>query len=324
VTGGAGFIGSEFVRQGARAGRSLVVVDKLTYAGDTARLKEVKGKIKVYKADICRRAALETVFKKERPRCVVHFAAESHVDRSIHDASAFIATNVLGTQVLLDLARKYAIDKFIHISTDEVYGDIETGKFTEVSPLAPNSPYAASKAAADLLVKACIRTHGFAACIIRASNNYGPWQYPEKLIPVIILKALHDAKVPVYALGENVREWLYVEDCARAIFLVLEKGRLGEVYNIGSGQEKKNIETVKAILGLLGKPQGLIEFVKDRPGHDFRYALDCAKIRSLGWKPQVGFQEGLSRTVSWNREYRGWLESKLVQLSSYWKKVYKK
>lgn len=324
VTGGAGFMGSEFIRQGIRRGCSLAVVDKLTYAGDRTRLKEVEGKVRFFKADICRREALEAVFKKERPCCVVHFAAESHVDRSIRDASPFMETNVLGTQVLLDLSRKYAVKKFVHISTDEVYGDIKSGKFTENSPLAPNSPYAASKAAADLLVKAYVRTHGFAACIIRASNNYGPWQYPEKLIPVIILKALHDKKVPVYAKGANVREWLYVADCARAIFLVLEKGRLGEVYNIGSGQERKNIETVKAILGLLGKPYDLIEFVKDRPGHDFRYALDCAKIRSLGWRPQVRFEEGLARTVAWNKEHLRWLESKLDYLSSYGKRGYKK
>lgn len=324
VTGAAGFIGSEFVRQGAAKGCRIVVVDKLTYAGDLERLKSVKKDIGFYKTDICNTVALEQVFKNERPSRVVHFAAESHVDRSIHDASPFISTNIAGTQVLLDLSRKYGIERFLHVSTDEVYGDIEKGKFTESSPLAPNSPYAASKASADLLVRAYSRTHQFPALIIRASNNYGPWQYPEKLIPVVILKALNDQKVPVYAKGENVREWLYVADCAEAVFVALERGSLGEVYNIGSGHEKKNIETVKTILKLLGKSERLIEFVRDRPGHDLRYALDCLKIRALGWRPRTDFATGMAETVRWNTEHLRWLESKLTFLETYWKKVYKK
>ncbi len=324
VTGGAGFIGSEFVRQRVLDGENLVVVDKLTYAGDLARLAQTKDKIAFYKTDICNVNTLDKIFNKEKPDFVVHFAAESHVDRSICDASPFVATNIAGTQVLLDLSRKYGIKKFVHISTDEVYGEIEHGKFNEQSPLAPNSPYAASKASADLLVKAYARTHVFPAVIMRASNNYGPWQYPEKLIPVIILKAIKGQKVPVYAKGENVREWLFVSDCAMAVYLILRKGKIGEVYNVGSGHEKKNIETVKAILDLLNRPHSLIEFVKDRPGHDFRYALNCSKIHSLGWKPQVCFKEGLEKTVSWNVENLEWLSSKLAFLSSYWKKIYKK
>jgi dTDP-glucose 4,6-dehydratase len=323
VTGGAGFIGSEFVRQAAALGYSIVVVDKLTYAGDLARIEGFRERIGFYKADICRAARLDAIFKKERPCCVVHFAAESHVDRSIHDAAPFIETNIAGTQILLDISRKYGVKKFVHISTDEVYGEIKRGCFTENSPFSPNSPYAASKAAADLLVRAYSRTHDFPAVIVRASNNYGPWQYPEKLIPVVILKALKNKKVPVYARGQNVREWLYVSDCAKAILLVLEKGRLGEVYNIGSGYEKKNIDTVKRLLTLLGKPHELIAYVKDRPGHDFRYCLDCSKLRSLGWKPKIDFQTGTSLTVEWNRQNLGWLESKLKALSVYWKKVYR-
>ncbi|HAJ57368.1 MAG TPA: dTDP-glucose 4,6-dehydratase [Candidatus Omnitrophica bacterium] len=323
VTGGAGFIGSEFVRQGAAKGYRLVVVDKLTYAGDLARLKDARGKFDFIRADICRAESLDAIFKKERPVSVVHFAAESHVDRSIHNAAPFIEANVAGTQILLDISRKYGVKRFVHISTDEVYGDIEKGCFTENSPIAPNSPYAASKAASDLLVKAYCRTHGFPALIARASNNYGPWQYPEKLIPVVILKALKDQKVPVYARGQNIREWLYVSDCAEAVFLILESGKLGEVYNIGSGYEKKNIDTVKRLLGLLGKPNGLISYVKDRPGHDLRYCLDCSKLRSLGWKPRIDFETGTALTVEWNKRHLYWLESKLEALTVYWKKVYR-
>ncbi len=310
VTGGAGFIGSEFVRQGIARGYEILVVDKLTYAGDLARLDGVKGKYKFFKADICGADRLDAIFKKERPDCVVHFAAESHVDRSIHNAAPFIETNVCGTQVLLDISRKYETERFVHISTDEVYGEIKRGCFTEESPFSPNSPYAASKAAADLLVKAYIRTHDISALIVRASNNYGPWQYPEKLIPVVIKKALLGQKVPVYARGQNVREWLHVSDCAAAIFLLIEKGKSGQAYNIGSGYEKKNIDTVKELLSILGKSKSLIRFVKDRPGHDFRYCLDCSKIRSLGWKPRLDIGTGLALTAAWYKENFSWLNKK--------------
>lgn len=322
VTGGAGFIGSEFVRQGVLKGYPLVVVDKLTYAGDLKRLDEVKKWFKFYKTDVCSVLGMGSIFKKEKPGIVVHFAAESHVDRSIQDASPFIKTNIQGTQVLLDISREYGVERFVHISTDEIYGDIIKGLFKEASPLHPNSPYAASKASADLFIKAAARTHVFPAIIVRPSNNYGPWQYPEKLIPVVILKAQEGQKVPVYSRGENVREWLYVSDCVRAVFLVMERGKTGEIYNVGSGQEKKNIETVKRILEVLGKGPDMISFVKDRPGHDFRYAMDCSKIRALGWRPRVNFDEGLKQTVSWNLENFSWLSGKLRSLKAYWKKVY--
>ena len=323
VTGGAGFIGSEFVRQGVRKGYPIVVADKLTYAGDIERLRDIKGKYAFYPVDICQGKAAGAIFEREKPEFVVHFAAETHVDRSIRDASPFIETNIRGTQILLDLSRKYPIKKFVHISTDEVYGEIKKGRFGESSVLAPNSPYAASKASGDLLIKAYVRTFGLKAVIARPSNNYGPWQYPEKLIPVVILKALRNQGVPVYARGENIREWLHVSDCAAAIFLILEKGRIGEVYNVGSGQEKRNIETVREILRMLGKPESLIRYVQDRPGHDYRYSLDCSKIRRLGWRPQVNFREGIGEVVEWNIKHLPWLESKLKYLTAYWEKVYK-
>lgn len=300
VTGGAGFIGSEFVRQGVAKGYSIVIVDKLTYAGDLDRLECVKDKYKFYKTDICDKKAIDKIFKKERPGKIVHFAAESHVDRSIEDASPFIETNIKGTQVILDACRKYRVEKLVSISTDEVYGEIKRGQFTEESPIQPNSPYSAAKAAADLLVKAYIRTYGLPAVIARPCNNYGPWQFPEKLIPVITLNALNDKKIPVYAKGENVREWLHVSDCARAIFLILQDGRCGEVYNIGSSKENRNIDTVRAILKILKKSENLIEFVKDRAGHDFRYSLNCNKLKNeLGWAPRVSFEDGLEETVRW-------------------------
>lgn len=305
VTGGAGFIGSEFVKQGVKKGYKVIVVDKLTYAGDLERLKKVEGKYKFYKTDICNKRQIESIFEREKPQIIVNFAASTHVDRSIVDAAPFIDTNVKGTQVLLDASRKYKIKKFIHISTDEIYGEIKKGKFTEKSPLAPNSPYSASKAAADLLIRAYIRTYNFPAIIIRPCNNYGPWQYPEKFIPVIISKALQNKKVPVYAKGLNKREWLYVSDCAEAIALILEKGKIGEIYNVGSGVEKRNIDVVKNVLKILGKPENLIQFVKDRPGHDFRYALDSSKIHKLGWKPKDDFYQGLEKTVAWFREEAG-------------------
>lgn len=308
VTGGAGFIGSEFVRQAVNKGYNPAVVDKLTYAADLKRLKAVKGRFEFYKADICNKKLIESIFKKEKFDAVVHFAAESHVDRSIIDSQPFIETNIKGTTVLLDAARKYKIKRFVHISTDEVYGDIEKGSFLETTPLKPNSPYAASKAAADLLINAYIRTYGFPAIIIRPSNNYGPWQYPEKLIPLTILRVLKNKKVPVYATGENVREWLYVSDCIEAVTAILENGKVGEVYNIGSGQERRNIDVVRQILNLLDKPEALIEFVKDRPGHDFRYALNCGKVKNeLDWQAKTKFEDGLEQTVNWYLKHRTWV-----------------
>ncbi len=313
VTGGAGFIGSEFVRQGIKRGYTIAVIDKLSYAGDIARLKEVQRNITFHRLDVTDRKFLEAVFKKEKPDAVVHWAAESHVDRSIADASPFLDTNIKGTQILLDIAIKHGINKFINISTDEVYGDLgEDGRFFETTPLNPSSPYSVSKAAADMLGRAYHRTYSLPVITVRPSNNYGPWQYPEKLIPVIIMKALNNKKVPVYAKGENVREWLFVSDCAEAVFEILEKGETGEIYNVGSGEEKRNIEVVKTILQILDKPEDLIEFVKDRPGHDFRYSLNSHKIsEQIGWKIKVHFPEGIKKTVTWYLDNMEWVKSKV-------------
>ncbi len=308
VTGGAGFIGSEFIRQAVSRGEKAAVVDKLTYAGDLKRLEPVKGRYEFFRADICDRKFINAIFNEVRPRAVVHFAAETHVDRSIVDSFSFIRTNFEGTQALLEASRKFKVRRFLHVSTDEVYGEIKRGRFSEASPLEPSSPYAASKAAGDLLVRAYARTYGFPAIVVRPCNNYGPWQYPEKLIPLAITRALSNRKVPVFLKGRQVREWLYVADCAEAIMMVLRKGRLGEVYNIGSGERRVNINVVKGILNLLDKPEALIEFVKDRPGHDFRYALRSAKIKQeLGWEAKTRFSQGLKATVEWYVEnnYKG-------------------
>ncbi|MFZ3135797.1 MAG: dTDP-glucose 4,6-dehydratase [Thermodesulfovibrionales bacterium] len=313
ATGGAGFIGSEFVRQGVERGYEIAVVDKLSYAGDIERLKNAEGKITFYKVDVTDRGSVGEVFRKERPDIIVHWAAESHVDRSILDASPFLDTNIKGTQVLLDIARQHEIKRFINISTDEVYGDLEEeGQFYETTPLNPSSPYSVSKASADMLGRAYHRTYGLPVITIRPSNNYGPWQYPEKLIPVVILKALNDQKVPVYAKGENVREWLFVSDCAEAVFETVEKGRAGEIYNVGSGEEKRNIDVVKTILKILGKTEDLIEFVRDRLGHDFRYSLNSDKIRrEVGWEPKVQFSEGIEKTVKWYLDNVEWVKRKI-------------
>ncbi len=323
VTGGAGFIGSFFVRKAIYTGYQVVVVDALTYAGDLERLKDVEGKYTFYRTDIRDFESLEEVFKKEEPQVIVHFAAETHVDRSILDPSAFLRTNVEGTYNLLELSKRFKVELFVNIITDEVYGEIKEGKFTEESCLKPNSPYSASKAAQDMLGRAYYRTYGLPVITVRPSNNYGPWQYPEKLIPVVIVKALRNEPVPVYGDGSNVREWLYVEDCAEAVMLIMEKGKIGEIYNVGSGIEKRNIEVVKAILKLLGKPESLIRFVKDRPGHDYRYSVSTDKIeKELGWKAKTSFEEGLEKTVRWYVENFKWVERKLSELEEYWRKVY--
>lgn len=313
VTGGAGFIGSEFVRQGIQRGYEITVLDKLSYAGDLERLKEVKGEIAFYKVDITDSESIKRVFEAKRPDAVVHWAAESHVDRSIADATPFLESNIKGTQVLLDIAKDYRIKKFINVSTDEVYGDLrEDGQFFETTPLNPSSPYSVSKASADMLGRAYHRTYGLPVITVRPSNNYGPWQYPEKLIPVVILNAVNNKKVPVYAKGENIREWLFVADCAEAVFAVLDNGSIGEIYNVGSREEKRNIDVVKTILKILGKPEDLIEFVKDRPGHDFRYSLNADKIKEqVGWKSRTHFSEGIEKTVKWYIEHMEWVKSKV-------------
>ncbi|MFA5345213.1 MAG: dTDP-glucose 4,6-dehydratase [Candidatus Omnitrophota bacterium] len=330
ITGGAGFIGSAFVRLFIRDGSMLnghknrtvpIVIDKLTYAGDLKRLKELKESFKFYKTDICDKNKIRSIFSQEKPDSVVHFAAESHVDRSINDAAPFIETNVKGTQVLLDASRKHGVSKFIFISTDEVYGEIANGKFTENSPIKPNSPYAASKAAADLLVQAYIRTYKFPAIIIRPSNNYGPWQYPEKLIPLAILRILEGGKIPVYGKGLNVREWLYVDDCARGILAILKKGKAGEVYNLGGACESRNIDTVKLLLKTLGANPGRFAFVSDRLGHDIRYSLNSAKTAGeIGWKPDISLAQGLKLIVAWSLEHQTWLKSKLKDINKLYNK----
>lgn len=308
VTGGAGFIGSEFVREATKRGYKTVVVDKLIYAGDLRRLEEVKGKYKFYKIDICNENKMEEIFKKEKPEILVNFAAQTHVDRSIVNPKSFIETNIKGTQILLDLAKKYKVKKFIHISTDEVYGEIKKGNFSEDSPLKPSNPYSASKAGADLLVKAYVRTYNLGAIIVRPCNNYGPWQYPEKLIPLTILKILKGEKIPVYGDGKNIREWLYVADCAKGILQILEKGKVGQIYNLGSGQERRNIEVVKEILKILNKSEKLVEFVGDRPGHDFRYRLNSEKVyKEIGWKAKIKIEEGLKKTVNWYIKHKDWI-----------------
>ena len=325
ITGGAGFIGSEFVRQAVKESYQVAVVDKLTYAGDLERLKEVEDGISFYRADITNREFMEHIFKTEKPDVVVHWAAESHVDRSILDASPFIETNVKGTQVLLDVAKEIGVNLFVNIATDEVYGELgEEGQFYEDTPLNPSSPYSVSKASADMLGRAYYRTYGLPVITVRPSNNYGYWQYPEKLIPVVILKALNDEPVPVYGTGENVREWLFVSDCAEAVFEIIEKGKPGEIYNVGSGEERRNIDVVRSILQLLNKPEDLITFVKDRPGHDFRYSLNTEKIeRELGWKAKVKFEEGIEKTVNWYLKNLDWAKRKVEELQEYWKKVYR-
>jgi len=315
ATGGAGFIGSEFIRQAVKKGYKIIVIDKLTYSGDLERVKEVEGGYKFYRVDICNKKQIEEIFKVEKVDIAVHFAAQTHVDRSILNPNPFIETNIKGTQVLLDAAKKYGIEKFFHISTDEIYGEIKKGKFSENSPLRPNSPYAVSKAAADMLVKAYHRTYNLPVVVIRPTNTYGPWQYPEKFIPLTILKILRQEKIPVYGDGRNIREWLYVEDCVEGIYQVIEKGKTGEIYNLGSGEEKQNIKMIEQILKILNKSGSLIEFVKDRPGHDFRYRLNSEKIyEEIGWQPKVKLKDGINLTLDWCLKHKNWLLSK-------WKRI---
>ena len=324
VTGGAGFIGSEFVRQTVEAGYDLAVVDALTYAGDLERLKTVEGGYRFYKIDIVDKTALEEVFKKEKPEVVVHFAAESHVDRSILEPNIFIKTNIEGTLNLLELSRQYGIQRFINISTDEVYGELgEEGQFTEETPLNPNSPYSVSKAGQDMLGRAYMRTYGLSVITVRPSNNFGHWQYPEKLIPVIIIKALKDESIPVHGTGKNIRQWLYVEDCAEAIIKIMEQGKEGEIYNVPGSEELRNIQIVETILEILGKPKELIKFVQDRPGHDYRYSMGSDKIEKLGWYPKTNFKDGISKTVNWYINNLSWVENKMEYLIKFWAKVYK-
>ena len=314
VTGGAGFIGSNFIyyMQRKHPDCRLVCIDALTYAGNLYTLDEArKGNFRFVLGDITDRKAVFALCEEEKFDAIVNFAAESHVDRSIENPEVFLKTNILGTQVLLDACNKYKIPRYHQVSTDEVYGDLPLDRpdlfFTEATPIHTSSPYSASKASADLLVMAYHRTFGTPATISRCSNNYGPYQFPEKLIPLMIAKALSDEKLPVYGEGLNVRDWLYVDDHCKAIDMILENGRIGEIYNIGGHNEKANIDVVRTILKAVGKDESLITYVKDRPGHDMRYAIDPAKIHNeLGWEPETLFNEGIQKTIDWYLNNREW------------------
>lgn len=334
VTGGAGFIGGNFVHYMLNKYNDykIICLDALTYAGNMETLEPVKDNpnFKFYKADIADREAVYEIFEKEKPDIIVNFAAESHVDRSIDNPGIFLQTNVIGTGVLMDACRKYGITRYHQVSTDEVYGDLPLDRpdlfFTETTPLHTSSPYSASKASADLLVQAYHRTFKLPVTISRCSNNYGPYHFPEKLIPLMIANALADKELPVYGKGENVRDWLYVEDHCSAIDLIIHKGRVGEVYNIGGHNEKTNLEVVKIILKELGKSEDLIRYVTDRPGHDMRYAIDPTKIHSeLGWLPETKFEDGIKKTIKWYLDNKEWWQHIINgEYKDYYEKHYSK
>jgi len=331
VTGGCGFIGSNFIRYYLKnyPEVSIINVDKLTYAGNLENLFDLSHAPNYHfiRADIADAARMEELVRKGID-AIVNFAAESHVDRSIEDPSSFIRTNIFGTFVLLEAVRKVSKEqkiRFLHISTDEVYGSLgKTGAFTEETPLAPNSPYSASKTAADMMVRAYFHTYGLPAIITRCSNNYGPYQFPEKLIPLMVSNAMEDKELPIYGDGMNVRDWIYVEDHCRALDCVLQNGKEGEVYNIGGASERTNLYVAKSILDHLGKPHSLIRFVADRPGHDRRYAIDFSKIkRELGWSPTISFEEGISRTIEWYQTHREWWKKiKTGEYLDYYRRMY--
>ena len=333
VTGGAGFIGGNFVHYMLNKYNDydIICLDALTYAGNMETLEPVINNphFKFYKADIADRNAVYEIFEKEKPNIVVNFAAESHVDRSIDNPSIFLQTNVLGTGVLMDACRKYGIDRYHQVSTDEVYGDLPLVRpdlfFTETTPLHTSSPYSASKASADLLVQAYHRTFKLPVTISRCSNNYGPYHFPEKLIPLMIANALYDKELPVYGKGENIRDWLYVEDHCSAIDLIIHKGRVGEVYNIGGHNEKTNLEVVKIILKELNKSESLIKYVTDRPGHDMRYAIDPTKIHTeLGWLPATKFEDGIKKTIKWYLDNKTWWQNIINgEYKNYYERHYK-
>ncbi len=333
VTGGAGFIGSNFIyyELDNYPEDEIICLDKLTYAGnlETLEIALKNPKFKFVKGDIADRKFVYDLFEKEKPDIIVNFAAESHVDRSIENPEIFLQTNVIGTSVLMDACRKYGIKRYHQVSTDEVYGDLPLDRpdlfFTETTPLHTSSPYSASKASADLLVQAYHRTYNLPTTISRCSNNYGPYHFPEKLIPLMIANALNNKKLPVYGKGENVRDWLYVEDHCSAIDLIIRKGEVGEVYNIGGHNEKTNLEVVKTIIKELGKSEDLIEFVTDRPGHDRRYAIDPTKIHNeLGWLPATKFNDGIKKTIDWYLTHKSWWEKIISgEYQNYYEKMYK-
>ncbi len=332
VTGGAGFIGSNFIFYMLKNHPEdrIVCLDCLTYAGNLSTLESVmeNPNFRFVKGDITDREAVDKLFGEEKPDIVVNFAAESHVDRSIDNPGVFLHTNIMGTQTLMEACRKYGIQRYHQVSTDEVYGDLPLDRpdlfFTETTPIHTSSPYSASKASADLLVMAYYRTYKLPVTISRCSNNYGPYHFPEKLIPLMIINALADKSLPVYGTGENVRDWLYVEDHCKAIDLIIRKGRVGEVYNIGGHNEMKNIDIVKIILKALGKPESLITYVKDRAGHDMRYAIDPTKIHDeLGWSPETMFADGIQKTIKWYLENRNWWETIISgEYQQYYEKFY--
>ena len=332
ITGGAGFIGSNFIYYELKQHPEddFICLDKLTYAGNLSSLNGAmqQPKFKFVKGDIADRDFVYSLFETEKPDVVVNFAAESHVDRSILEPELFLKTNVIGTGVLMDACRKYGIKRYHQISTDEVYGDLPLDRldlfFTETTPLHTSSPYSASKASADLLVLAYHRTYDLPVTISRCSNNYGPYHFPEKLIPLMIINALHDKALPVYGDGANVRDWLYVEDHCSAIDLIIRQGSEGEVYNVGGHNEKSNLDVVKIILKSLGKSEDLITFVKDRPGHDRRYAIDPTKIHNeLGWLPQTKFEDGISKTIEWYLSNKDWWQEIISgEYEKYYEKMY--
>ena len=333
VTGGAGFIGSNFVylQLDEHSEDRVICLDNLTYAGNLSTLEKAmkNSNFRFVRADIADREAIDKLFEEEHPDIVVNFAAESHVDRSIENPEIFLRTNVLGTQVLMDACRKYGIKRYHQVSTDEVYGDLPLDRpdlfFTEETPIHTSSPYSASKASADLLVLAYYRTYGLPVSITRCSNNYGPYHFPEKLIPLMISRALADETLPVYGKGENIRDWLYVKDHCKAIDLVMRKGRVGEVYNIGGHNEKTNLEVVCTILKELCKPESLISYVTDRPGHDMRYAIDPTKIHDeLGWLPETKFEDGIKQTIQWYLNNKKWWQDIISgEYQNYFDKMYK-
>lgn len=332
VTGGAGFIGGNFVQYMVKKypDYEILNLDLLTYAGNLETLKPVENEpnYRFVRGDIADRSFIMDLFEKEKFDVVVNFAAESHVDRSISEPGIFVQTNVMGTQVLLDACKEYGVKRFHQVSTDEVYGDLPIDRpdlfFHEDTPLHTSSPYSSSKASADLFVMAYERTFGLPVTISRCSNNYGPYQFPEKLIPLILSRALEDEPLPVYGKGENVRDWLHVEDHCTAIDLIIHKGQSGEIYNVGGHNEKTNLEVVKTILKEVGKPESLIEFVTDRPGHDLRYAIDPSKIeRELGWKPRYNFDTGIRQTIQWYLDNKGWWENIISgEYEKYFEKMY--
>jgi dTDP-glucose 4,6-dehydratase len=329
VTGGAGFIGSNFIRYmiNKYPNYSIINLDALTYAGNLENLHDIEecNNYKFIKGDITNREIINHLFEEENVDYVLNFAAESHVDRSITEPDVFVKTNIQGTQVLLDSSKKYKVKKYLQVSTDEVYGTLgESGYFTETTPLAPNSPYSASKAGADLLVRAYHETFGLPINITRCSNNYGLYQFPEKLIPLMVINALNDHHLPVYGDGLNIRDWLHVEDHCQAIDLVLHYGENGEIYNVGGINERTNIEIVNTILKKLGKPASLVRYVTDRPGHDRRYAIDSTKLREeLGWNPKYTFESGMKETIEWYQNNRAWWENILSgNYQQYFEKQY--